>query len=91
VNNILFLILGLAAGAAGYHLYDLRQYPVLSETCWKQDGNCSPYAKHTSWQVCQSDMELGNMRCDRSAPGQVLCSPAPDALVVGQCVNRWPQ
>ena len=90
LKNIILIAAGALAGAAGYHLYDLRQYPVLSENCWVEDGNCSPHAKHTSWQACQNSNELGNMGCDRSVPGQVLCKPAPDAVVIGQCVERWP-
>lgn len=84
----LSLVVGMGAGAVAYHIYDVTQYPVLSETCDKVDGRCYPYARYRDWASCQKDNDLGNMLCDRTVPGKVTCTTNLNPVGVGQCVNR---
>lgn len=85
---IIGLVVGLAVGAGAFYWKDKQDFPVASETCWKNTGECTVGAKFRDWQSCQWSNELGNMGCDRTDPNNVVCKPVPDALVIGQCVNR---
>jgi hypothetical protein len=80
--------MGLGIGAGSVYLKDKTAFPVASENCDRVNGTCFTGAKFKDWLSCQWSNELGNMRCDRTDPNNVVCKPAPDALVFGQCVNR---
>lgn len=84
----LVLLVGITVGAGGVYIRDRQAYPVVGQTCWKQSGECTVTTRYSDWQSCQWAVELGNMGCDRTDAGNVICKPAPNAVVFGQCVNR---